>query len=222
MRQQEPGAGEVFGRGRIIECQRIFPQLFEQIAILGSSGCGHVLLQLGQIGQRLLMQAPGSLDAGQTPVGDEGLGRIVVQLVPGQAFLLALAGLFQAAQFEQGPALIVVKGGEPAAHLGIGTAFRQLHRQLVPAALLLQRGGDGHHVRCIDGEIKLLVPEPLLPGLFKQCPGTGLVAGGVEGATALQQGAQARAGGGIGEAGLYLVEQLVRLGKLALQGVGAG
>ena len=45
------------------------------------------------------------------------------------------------------------------------------------------------------------VLEPLLPGLFKQGSGTGLVAGGVEGATALQQDAQAGPRGGLGEAG---------------------
>jgi len=61
-----------------------------------------------------------------------------------------------------------------------------------------------------------------LPGLFKQGSGAGLVTGGVEGAATLQQGAQAGPWSRLGEAGFYLVEQLVRLCKLALQRMGAG
>ena len=92
----------------------------------------------------------------------------------------------------------------------------------MPAALLLQRGGDGHHVGRVYGEPCLPQLEPELPPLLEQRPGAGLVAGRVERPPPFQQGAQPCSRGGVGEAGLYLVEQLVRLCKLALQGVGAG
>ncbi|MNQ71288.1 hypothetical protein D3C85_859510 [compost metagenome] len=158
----------------------------------------------------------------QAPAGDKGLALIAVLLVPGQALLLAGPGLLKASQLEQGPALIVVEAGQPAAHLIVGTAFGQGHRQLMPAALLLQRGGDGHHVGRVYGEPCLPQLEPELPPLLEQRPGAGLVAGRVECPPPFQQGAQPCSRGGVGEAGFYLVEQLVGLCKLTLQGVGTG
>ncbi len=92
----------------------------------------------------------------------------------------------------------------------------------MPAALLFQRRSDGDHVSGVDGEIGLLLLESPLPGLFKQRFGTGFVARRVKGAASLQQSPDPRSGCCVGEAGLYLVEQLMGFGKLALQRVGAG
>lgn len=80
----------------------------------------------------------GPAQARQTPAGDKGFALVVVLLVPGQALLLTGDGLVEATQLEQGPALIVIEGGEPASRPLVVTALGQGHRQLVPVALLLQ------------------------------------------------------------------------------------
>lgn len=63
-----------------------------------------------QLCQCLLLLTLGPGQASQTPASDKRLGRLVMLQMPGQALLLLDFRLIKAAQFEQGPALIVVKG----------------------------------------------------------------------------------------------------------------
>lgn len=148
------------------------PASLKQITILRLARLGHIGLELEQLCQCLLMLdlSPGQASQTQRAINALAGWRCRCQARHFCCWIFASSKRPSSNRSSPGCCR------RPAAHLLVTAALRQLHRQLIPAALLFQRSRDGDHVGGVDGEIGLLLLESPLPGLLKQGFGSGLVA----------------------------------------------